>query len=116
MLSDNDLAYMEDSIEGLFPDTCYILSKTETVDTSGGVTATWGTVSTVACRTDFTNGVLQLAGGGVQPFAKMEICVPHDTTVTAANRVKWSGSDYAISSVNENSWLVAKVLIINALE
>lgn len=115
MLDTNDLEFMRDSIEELFPDTCSILSKTETVDTSGGYTATWGTASVVACRTDFINGVVQTAGGGLQPFSQLTISVPHDTAVTTDNRVEWNHGVYSISSVTDNSWLIFKQLVVHAV-
>lgn len=114
MLNDNDLSFMRESINELLPDTCYILSKTETVDASGGYTATWGTASNVACRTDFTNGVMQTAGGGLQPFSQLTISVPYDTEVTTDNRVEWNSGTYTISSVTNNSWLAFKQLVVHA--
>lgn len=115
MLSDNDLSFMRESINELLPDTCYILLKTEMVDASGGYTATWGTASSVDCRTDFTNGTMQTAGGGLQPFSQLTISVPHDTVVTTDNRVKWNNGIYSISSVNTNSWMTCKVLVVHAV-
>lgn len=115
MLTSGDLSFMQDSIEQLFPDTCSVLSKTETMDSSGGYAATWGTASTVMCRMDFTNGVKQLSGAGLQPFSQMILSVPYDTTVTTNNRIEWGGAQYSISSVNDNSWKVCKTLEVHAL-
>lgn len=117
MLTDNDLSYMRDSIEMLFPDTCDILSVTRVVDASGGYTETWGTASAnVPCRSDYINGVLQLAGGGLQPYRTLELSVPYDTTVTTDNRVKWNSGEYTIQNVNSNSWIACKFMEIKAVE
>ena len=116
MLSSHDLSYMQDSVEELFPDACYILSKTQSRTTGGGFTENWGTASTVACRADFINGVTQIAGAGLQPFTQLQMTVPFDAVVTMDYRVEWNSNQYTISSVSVNSWNSCKVLVLHAAE
>ena len=109
MLSTNDLTWMRDSNEMLFPDTCSILSASGTADGYGGVIETWGTASaSVACRVDFINGVVQLSGGGLQTFSRMTIAVPYDTTMTEDNRIVWNGGTYSVTGVQSDSWMTLK--------
>ena len=116
MLTSGDLGFMRDSIEELFPDTCDILSRTTTVNSAGGFTEAWGTAhASVACRGDWLTGLKQYAGGAIQPFRQLQFSVPYDTDVTTENRIKWSGGEYAIEKVNENSWIACKFLEVNAI-
>lgn len=116
MLGNNDLSYMREALELLMPDTCTILSKTVTVDSSGGVIETWATAySNVACRVDFTSGMMPLSGGAVQPFTKLEIHVPYDTVINADNEIVWDGVTYRIEPASLQSWQTEKVAVIHAV-
>ncbi len=113
-LTDAELAQIRADVESLLPDTCDILSKTETIDSAGGFTTTWAVSSeNVICRMDYSSGVEQIAGGGLKPFTKMELYVPYDTTVTNENRVRWNGADYTINNVNGNTWMGLKYMEVN---
>ena len=71
MLSNSELAYMREAIDDLLPDTCNILSVTETNNGMGGVVQTWGTATAgVICRVDVTNlrSGEQVTGGSLKPF------------------------------------------------
>ena len=62
------LATMRDIItSNLLPDTCNVVSITNTPDGEGGVTQTRGTIGTaIACRLDVLQGREQVTGGAVQ--------------------------------------------------
>lgn len=105
---------MQDSMEELLPDTCSILSYTNVSDGHGGQTATEGTVSTPKCRVDFQNGIIQLAGGALQPYSRMLLTLPHDTTISPTNKVLWNGARYSISSVSSESFQSYRVAEIHA--
>lgn len=116
-LTDAELAQIRADVESLLPDTCDILSKTETIDSAGGFTTTWAaSAEDVICRMDYKSGVEQLAGGGLRSFTRMEFYVPYDTTVTTENRIRWNGEDYTIESVNGNSWMGMKYMEVNGAE
>jgi len=116
MLDANDLTYMRDALDLLMPDTCSILSKTVTNDGAGGVTETWATATaSVSCRVDFTSGMMPIAGGAVQPFTKLELHVPYDTTINADNEIVWNGNTYRIEPASLQSWQTEKVAVIHAV-
>jgi hypothetical protein len=104
------LSAMRSAIADLLPDSCAILSATDTPDGAGGVTQTWGTASTVTCRLDVKNNRQLEIGGGVRSFIETMLSVPYDTTVTEANRVLHGGVTYAVvAPVNSDaSWLAVK--------
>ena len=113
MLETNDLSYMRDSLNCLMPDNCTILSKTVSIDVSGGVIETWGTVSTSICRVDDVSGIMPMAGGGLQPFTRQELHVPYDTIITADNEIIWNGHTYRIDPPTVNSWQTERVAVIH---
>jgi head-tail adaptor len=105
------LAAMRSAIADLLPDTCVILSITETPDGAGGVTQSWGTLSSgVSCRLDVKSGMEQVAGGALVPYKRTMLSVPYDTTITEAHRVVHSGGTYnVIAPPNTGqSWIAVK--------
>jgi SPP1 family predicted phage head-tail adaptor len=104
------LAAMREAIEQLLPDTCNILTATETADGQGGISASWGTTyGTVSCRLDMNTGREQVIGGGLQPFTKYMLSLPYNTTITTADRVEVNSTTYTVTSVNLNqSWMAVK--------
>ena len=65
-------------VADMLPDTCNILSESITPDGQGGVTSSWGTVSsTVACRLDdtsrATSQMIVPAGGGLKAAASIPV-------------------------------------------
>ena len=113
MLTSSELAYMREAIEDLLPDTCNLLTVTESADGQGGFSQTWGTASSsVACRLDVVSGREQVAGGALQPYIKTMLSLPYNTTITDAYRVEHGGITYAVIAPpnNDQSWkAVARV-------
>ena len=113
MLSSNELAYMQESIAALLPDTCNILTVTESPDGFGGVTQTWGTASSnVACRLDVTNqiGTDEAAGGAsLKSYQQTILSVPYNTTVGNNYRIEHGGFTYNVTATNtDQSWIAVK--------
>lgn len=107
-LSTKDLETIRDSIETLLPQTCHILSLTGTLDGQGGFTESWGTATaSVKCRLDAARvGREELVAANLQPFSAWTLTVPHDTTITAANRVEVGSDTFNVISVdNGKSWI-----------
>jgi hypothetical protein len=103
------LAAMREAIGELLPDTCTILSVTDSPDGMGGVTHTWGTASTSDFRLDVISGREQIAGGGAQSFTSYKGSLPYDTVITETNRIVHNGVTYAITNVNNNqSWVAVR--------
>lgn len=113
MLTTQELLHMRDSTELLMPDTCNILSVTNTPDGQGGVTQTWGTVSSsIACRLDILsrqNTNIQIDGAALREYQETILSVPFDTTVENNNRVEHGGLTYNVTSTNtDQSWIAVK--------
>jgi hypothetical protein len=110
LLTDKDIAYMQDVIAVMLPDTCNILSEALASDGQGGQTSTWGTVSTgVACRLDESGqtGGNQLVpvAGALREAHRYMLSLPHDTTIGAHDRIEFAGNTYNVISVNDHiSW------------
>jgi hypothetical protein len=109
MLNASDLAYMRESIAQLLPDTCSILTVTNTPDGFGGQTQTFGT-TTSACRLDVISGMEQVIGGALQPYVRTMLSLPYDATITEANRVIHGGVTYAVTTPpnSDQSWIAVK--------
>lgn len=111
ILTDADIAYMQDVIDEMLPDVCNILSEALASDGQGGQTSTWGTIaSNVACRFDEASrtGTNQLVpiGGGLREAHRYVLSLPHDTTIAAHDRVEFGTNTYHVISVNVGaSWL-----------
>ena len=109
-LSDAELTAIRESVATLLPDTCNILSVTNTPDGQGGVIQSWGTASaSVACRLDPARGKEELIGGALQPFYGYVLTVPYDTTLTAAHRIECNSETFAVVSVDPGkSWAASR--------
>lgn len=115
----HDLEFTRSTLEELLPDRCIILSLTNTVDGQGGMTQTWGTASlNVACRIDpgrkdFFESV---TGETLKPFTYWILTVPHDTSLTAAQRVKIGTAEYNVETVDTGkSWNASKRAILRGV-
>lgn len=109
MLSNDAMGYMRSHIENnLLPDTCTILSLTQTPDGQGQFTETWGTVSTgVKCRLDRVAGYgsKRFEGASLQTYASLVLSLPYGTNITEQNHVLFGGNQYSVEAVdNEKSW------------
>jgi head-tail adaptor len=107
-LSSDELTAIRNDIAELLPDTDgAVLSVTQTSDGMGGFTETWGTATgSLSYRLDPLRGVENEAGGGLQPFHGWQLTLPHDTTITTANRFEdGSGNQYNVIEVDTpKSW------------
>lgn len=121
MLSTSDLSYMRDVIGDLLPDTCNILSVTETADGMGGVTPTWGTTSAgVACRLDIIvsrSDEEQIAGASLRAFQETVLSVPYSTSISTTNRIEHGGYTYDVKATNtDQSWIAVKRATLERVE
>jgi len=111
-LTAKELSAIRTDINGLLPDTGYILAGTQTNDGMGGGTIAWGTVAggTVSCRLDPKStygaaGNEQVTSGALQPFHSFVLTLPYDTTITTKNKFVVNGQTYNITSVDtDKSW------------
>lgn len=116
LLSTDDLTYMQDSIEECMPGTCYILSVTNASAGGGEYSETWGTAGTANCRLDARGGGEKMQGESAQPVFSFILTLPHDTTVSNANRIKLDSVTYAITSIDTGkSWNASKRLTLELI-
>ena len=101
-----ELSIMRSTINQLMPDTCNILTSTETNDGQGGAILTYGTTGTaIACRLDVVQGREQQAGGAVQAFTSYMLSIPYGTTINYKDMVEIGSNRYEVTSLNNNqSW------------
>jgi hypothetical protein len=109
-LSAAELNAMREAIDDLFPDTCSILSVTQVSDGAGGLTDSWGTLSTAICRLDFSSpGREAQSNASYVPFKSGMVSMPYDTTITTSHRVLIGSETYDVKGVNLNqSWIGVK--------
>ena len=108
MLGTADINWMRDTLEELMPDTCVILSPTNTSDGQGGWTTTWGTVAAnVKCRIDPGRKEMyeRVTGAALMPFSWWQLTLPWDQAVDETYRVVVNGDTYNVVNHDDNkSW------------
>lgn len=102
MLTNADLVYMRKSVEQLFPDTCYILTVSESPNGMGGRTVTLGTAGTSICRLDMVDNrnAETMQGAGMRSSQETILSMPYDASVTTVNKILHEGITYNVQSVN----------------
>lgn len=121
MLNNSELSYMREAVEQLMPDTCNLLTATNTADGSGGVTTTWGTASaSVACRMDYKTDTQQdekITAFSVRPYSGFMLSIPYNTTINTEYRVEHGGFTYNVQAVNnDQSWIAVKRVVLERVE
>ncbi len=109
LLSAAELAQMRTDLEAYaLPDTCTILSVTQTPDNEGGMTESWGTATaSVACRLDARGGGRADVATSLTPYSSWMLTLPQSATIVAGNRVVHGGYTYAVMAVGDDpSWPV----------
>ena len=98
-----DLTWMREEVEKAMPDTCNILSVTQTSNGRGGFTESWGTASaSVSCRADAMIGADSdtVVGASERVYDRYVVTVPHDTTIAEGNRIEVNGYTLSVNSVD----------------
>lgn len=115
-----ELALIRSDIVGLLPDTCNILQATETSDSMGYLTQSWGTVTggtAVSCRFDYKSGRENLNSAALMPYAAAVVSMAYDGTVTTQNRLEFGSNIYGIVSVNtDQSWVGVKRVMVELVK
>jgi len=106
-LSNAELEIMRADLSDLLPDTCQIITLTQTPDGSGGMTSTEGTI-TAACRKDTKTGNFVTLDGKVETGRKEMITLPYDTAITDNDLIVHNSTRYNVVFVTDGSWLVSK--------
>ena len=110
LLSSSEVTAMRSTLEGhALPDTCNILSVTQTADGQGGFTDAWGTATAgVACRLDNTSSRELLSGDGIQHFTGWMLTLPQSTSIAAGNRVEIGSDTYNVVGFDDGkSWKIS---------
>jgi hypothetical protein len=111
MLSALELETMRDSTELLMPDTCNILTATQSADGYGGIAQTWGTAAaSVSCRLDILHKTVSgVDGASLREYQETILSIPYNTTVDKDYRVEHGGYTYNVTAVNnDQSWIAVK--------
>lgn len=104
-----DIAYMQQMIGELLPDSCVLQTATLASDGQGGQVEAWAAAGTVVCRLDNGSGQRANVARSVQPFSSWVLTVPQGTGISTDNRVIHNGSTYAVIAVStEGSWLACE--------
>ena len=113
MIPTRTLELTKQQFAKILPDTCNILSATNTPNDQGGFTQTWGTTTAgVKCRVDPAGGQEQIVADSLRPFSSWILTVKADTTITEQNRVEFDGNTYNVTGIinDGSSWhIVTKV-------
>lgn len=124
MISNREMADMRLALRELMPDTCHILSVTNTRDGQGGLTQTWGTaVKNVPCRIDsfMSRGMVTSRGGGelvtggaLADYSRWVVSMSHDIEVDVMNRIEMhDGNVYNIVAMDSGkSWNAERRLTV----
>lgn len=109
MLTDAELAAMQEMQETALPDTCTISRATLTTDNAGGATLSWADVATdVPCRAGPPSSRWErIAAEKVQAVNVQIFTLPHDTDVRPADRIVWSGETFEVQPGEVGSWPTA---------
>lgn len=117
-LTDSELAQIRSDIESLtMPDTCTVLTLTDTPDGAGGVSQALGTAyANVPFRLDAHKGYEAVQGGeALRPYQEFIGSLPQSYAVTTAHRILHSGVTYNVIAVNAGSWLGVKRVVLEKL-
>lgn len=115
-LSAAELSSIRADIEELLPDKGTIMAVTRAYDGAGGWVDTWtASGAAVKCRIDAYRGKEVDTAGAIQPYNQYILSMPHNTTVTTANRFRQGTIDYNILSVNSGSWLGVKRCLLEVV-
>jgi len=115
-----ELTQMRADVQELMPDTCNLLTVTNTPDGYGGVTQAWGTATAdVICRLDNASNTTygeQLVANGIQPFSRWVLSVPHGTSMTDEMQVEIGADLYNVTMVDvDKSWPVVERAVLEAV-
>ena len=116
--STTDLTRMRATQTAHQPDTCTILSLTETIQSSGHILSTWGTLSAdVACRfVPMSLDTERLAADMMEAAQTYVVTMAYDGTIEPAYVVVYSGGTYEVTAVQEQgSWKTAKRVLVVAV-
>lgn len=103
------LAAMRSAIGELLPDTGQVITITNVSDGQGGQEVSRGTATAINCRVDYLDGLEKATGGALQPYSKIMLSIPYDTTISTVNQFLHNGTTYTVKNVNDDqSWIAVK--------
>lgn len=107
MPSSEEINRIRTDIEAsVLPDTCMILSPTNTPDGQGNYAIGWGTVvASVACRIDPVRVGEELIGEGLREDFEFVLTVPQGTDIELDYRIVHNGTTYNVTGTKAGgSW------------
>jgi hypothetical protein len=119
MLPNVDLSWMRADVANTLPDTCILLMRTTGSSASGGATATYTPVGTVACRFDPLSERSRIMIQANSPLINAEgiLTLPYGTGLVAHSHVSLNGHTYEELDVAlDRSWSVCERSLIAKAE
>lgn len=112
MISTSDLAAMRSVQEQTMTNTALVKRRSLASDSMGGVTETWSTVATVACRVSSITGKDQaMLGGRIVEGATLRVTVPALTTVQMYDRLYVGSRQFEVLALSEHTVETARVIV-----
>jgi head-tail adaptor len=102
-LTASELAALRAAAEAWLQSTCTIQAKTEAVDATGGITATWAdTYTGIACRLDpLSPGSETVRNFALEGQSAWMLYLKYDQAITLENRVVYGSNTYEVRAVQD---------------
>ena len=119
LLSGSDRAYVRDTAETSFSDTCNIFRNEPTEDGQGGFADEWSIVwAEVPCRFSLASNRTSAVGEGIVHVQQFRLSIAYDQEIRVGDRVQIplnSAEEYEVSGVSANTFDTAKRATLIAL-
>ncbi len=108
----SEIARWQQDAAELLPDTAAITRRTDARDAGGGVTTTWATVATVACRLQPQKrpGIEAILAARTTSVMVSEILFPAGTDVAVRDRIVIGSVTWEVRGVYSNEWEVYRIV------
>jgi len=104
MLRSDELDGLRTDALAALTDSCDVMRAARVSDDAGGVTETWASEGTVACRLVPARSAREdVAGGAVASITRWAVLFAHDADVMASDRLEIGGVTYEVVGVGVGS-------------
>jgi len=110
MLTDAEIASMQETCEAAFPDSVTVQRLTWTADGIGGRSVSATATSSLTCRVAEPTGRDRLRAEALQLVIERRLDFPFDGDLLQGDRVVWSGKTYEVVFVSKDrSWCLTGI-------
>lgn len=115
MLDAAEIAAMQDTCEGAFPDAITIVRRTMTADGIGGRSAGATPLLSMPGRVSLPSGRDRERAGALQNVIERRVDFPFDADLRDTDEITWNGKTYQVLMVSrDRSWSLTGVAYIGA--